>query len=297
MGEERLRRAAEEFYSEYAHGMLPKGLLGTPAECLAKPIARVFGIEVEVVDLSVPFWEGAPTWPYAAENPQITRVRSHARDRVLAHRICTTMHMATHIDAPIHVEEGFPSIDQIPLERFIGEGVVVSIPKKEWEVITPEDLENAKPEIQENDIVVINSGWHKYYGDNTKYFCYSPGLYKEAAEWFVKKRVKGVAVDQQAIDHPLGTRLVQPKGAQPLLPWLIEEYKKRTGRDVYEDFPYWEPAHRILYTHGIFGIERAGGDIDKVTGKRCVIVAFPIKWIGGDASLVRLVALVKKGEI
>ena len=65
----------------------------------------------------------------------------------------------------------------------------------------------------------------------------------------------------------------------------MEEYKKKTGRDVSKDFPYWEPTHRILYTHGIFGCENVRSDIDKVMGKRCLIIGFPLKWIGGDGSM------------
>jgi len=277
---------------KYLHGFLNKNLLGKPEDAFKKPGVRIFGKEFEVVDLTQPFSEKTPTWPYGAENAQITRLRSHAKDRVLTQRICHSMHMATHIDAPLHVEEGYPSIDEMPLERYIGEGVVVSTPKKEWELITPEDLEKAEPPIEEGDIVIINSGWHRFFGDHVKYFCYAPGLYKEAAEWFVKKKVKGIGVDQPAMDHPLGTRLVH--GYPPLAPWLVSAYKKKTGRAVYEDFPYWQPCHRILYTHGIFGIENIGGDIDKVNGRRCVIVAFPLKWVGGDASMVRVVALMEK---
>jgi len=285
----------DELFEKYLHGFLDKELLGKPEDALKKPSAKIFGKEIEVVDLTQPFSGTAPAWPYGSGNPALTRLRSHARDRVVAYQICHIMHVATHTDAPLHVEEGYPSIDQIPLERYIGDGVVVSIPKKAWEVITPEDLEKVDPPIEEGDIVIINSGWHRYFGDSVRYFCYAPGLYKEAAEWFVKKKVKGVGVDQPAMDHPLGTRLVQTGGGYaPLEPWLIELYKKKTGRDVYEDFPYWEPCHRILYTHGIFGIENLGGDIDKVTGKRCVIAAFPLKWIGGDGSMVRVVAIVEK---
>ncbi len=286
---------SDDILERYLHGFLDKSVLGSPEEALRKPIVKIFGKAAEVYDLTQPFSATTPTWPYAAENAEVLRMRSHARDRVLAQKISHSMHMATHIDAPIHVEEGYPSIDQMPLERYIGDGVVVSIPKKEWEVITPEDLEKAEPSIEEGDIVIINSGWHHYYGDSARYFCFAPGLYKEAAEWFVKKKVKGVGVDQQAMDHPLGTRLVQTAGGYPpLAPWLIELYKKKTGRDVYQDFPYWEPCHRILYTHGIFGIENVGGELDKVTGKRCVIAAFPLKWVGGDGSMVRVVAIVEK---
>ena len=42
--------------------------------------------------------------------------------------------------------------------------------KKKWEVITADDLENASPQIREGDIVIVNTGWHKYYGDNQHYF-------------------------------------------------------------------------------------------------------------------------------
>jgi len=42
----------------------------------------------------------------------------------------------------------------------------VDIPKKKWEVITPEDLENARPKIEKGDIVIIHSGWHEKYSDS-----------------------------------------------------------------------------------------------------------------------------------
>ena len=35
--------------------------------------------------------------------------------------------------------------------------------KGKWDIITAEDLENAKPEIKKGDFVVINTGWHKYF--------------------------------------------------------------------------------------------------------------------------------------
>ncbi|MCP3429929.1 cyclase family protein, partial [Opacimonas viscosa] len=84
------------------------------------------------------------------------------------------MHSGTHIDAPAHVVEGTPFMDQMPLPRFFGTGVVVSIPKQKWEVITAEDLENATPKIKEGDIVIINTGWHHTYADSSEYYHYGP---------------------------------------------------------------------------------------------------------------------------
>ncbi len=255
--------------------------------------------KVKLVDLSQPFGHGSPLWPYFDE-VKIERMHYHAANGVLTQWLHTPMHCSTHADSPIHVLpanklEGPMYTSELPLEKYYGTGVVVSIPKEKWGVITPEDLENARPKIEKDDIVLINSGWHHQFGDNTDYFCYSAGLYKEAGEWFVEKGVKAVGVDQQALDHPLATA-IGPHGPGPLRPDVCEEYKATTGRDVIEDFPLWEPCHKILLGNGIMGWENIGGDLDQVTGMRVTIAGFPIRWEGGDGSMVRLVAIVDEGD-
>jgi kynurenine formamidase len=248
--------------------------------------------KTKLYDLSQPFGHNVPLWPYF-EDVKIERVHYHAKSGVLSQKITTVMHCSTHADSPAHVIEGMQFTDEIPLEKYYGTGVVVSIPKGKWEVITPKDLEKARPKIEKDDIVIINTGWHKYWGDSTQYFCYSPGLYKEAGEWFAAKGVKAVGVDQQALDHPLATA-IGPHGPGPLRPDVCAEYKRQTGRDVIKDFPHWEPCHRLLLGNGIMGWENVGGDIDMVTGKRVTIAGFPIRWVKGDGSIVRLVAIVDK---
>ena len=42
------------------------------------------------------------------------------------------------------------------------------------------------------------------------------------------------------------------------------------------------------------GWEKIVGDIDDVNGKRVTIAGLPIKWKGGDGSMVRLVAMVNE---
>lgn len=241
-------------------------------------------------DLSQVFGHNAPLWPYFPD-VKIERFHYHAKSGVLSQQITTFMHCTTHSDAPAHVIEGLRFIDEVPLSSYFGTGVVVSIPKQKWEVITAEDLENARPEIQPGDFVIINTGWHRYYGDNREYFVYSPGLYKEAGEWLKERGVKAVGVDNQALDHPLGTAIgPQPNG--PLIPGVLEEYKQHTGRDAADDFPFWEPCHRELLGNGIVGFENVGGQIDEVTGKRCTFAAFPWRWEKGDGCIVRLVAIL-----
>ena len=191
----------------------------------------------------------------------------------------------------IHVTENGLTLHDYPAWRFFGTGVAVSIPKSKWGVITPEDLENATPRIERGDILMINTSTHHLLGDNDEYYAYSPGLYKEAAEWIVKRGVKMVGIDVQALDHPLGTKLID-HGTGPSHPHLIDEYRKETGRDVMADFPHWEPTHKIMLGAGIPGIENVGGDLDKVTGKRCTFMAYPWRWKEGGGCIVRVVAVI-----
>jgi kynurenine formamidase len=245
---------------------------------------------LQFFDLSNPWGHNAPLWPYFPD-VKIERFHYHAKSGVLSQQITTFMHCTTHTDAPAHVVEGTRFIDEVPLSSYFGTGVVVSIPKEKWEVITAEDLENARPEIQPGDIVIVNTGWHRYWGDNRDYFVYSPGTYKEAGIWLKERGVKGFGIDCQALDHPLGTAIgPQPNG--PIIPGVLEEYKAHTGREASDDFPEWEPCHRELLGNGIVGFENVGGRIDDVTGKRVTFAAFPWRWVEGDGCIVRLVAIL-----
>jgi kynurenine formamidase len=241
-------------------------------------------------NLSARWGHGMPEWP-SAPGINVLTLQYHANHGVYVTEFEGIMHRGTHMDAPIHVAENTPTITGYPLWRFFGTGVAVSIPKGKWGVVTPDDLENAEPKIRRNDIVMINTGSHRNYGDNPDYFAYSPGLYKEAAEWLVERQVKLVGIDVQALDHPLGTFL-GPHGPGPAQPHLNDEYKAATGRDIIDDFPYWEPAHKLMMTNGIPGIENIGGDIDAVTGKRCTFFAFPWRWPDGEGCALRVVAVL-----
>ena len=89
------------------------------------------------------------------------------------------------------------------------------------------------------------------------------------------------------MDSPLAHRPLDK-----VAPWLYEEYREETGKDANEEFPIYEPCHLALAKAGIPGVEIAGGRIDEVTGIRCTLACFPIRYQMGEASLVRLVAIV-----
>jgi kynurenine formamidase len=245
-----------------------------------------------LVDLSQPFSHTSPLWPYCPDI-SISRMHYHARNGVFTQWISAPMHVGTHADAPVHVIANELYTHECPLDWYYGTGVIVDIPNKgRFGNITAEDLENATPKIEKGDIVIIHTHMHAQYSDDQAYFGYSPGLVRSAGEWLVAKGVKAVGVDQQALDHPLSTAIGPHGPGGPLLPEVNEAYERETGRRVIDDYPEWEPVHRLLLGNHIMGFENVGGDIDEVLGVRCTIAGFPIRWVKGDGSMVRLVAIL-----
>jgi kynurenine formamidase len=162
---------------------------------------------LEFYDLSHRWGYQIPNWPYF-EDVKIERLHYMAKSGVLTQRFTTTMHSSTHIDAPAHVVQGTPFINEVPLPHFFGSGLVVSVPKKKWEQITGDDLEKACGRaIRPNDVLIINTGYHKFYEDRDEYYAYAPGLVPSAADWMVERKIKVVGHDTQANDHPLATAI------------------------------------------------------------------------------------------
>ena len=50
-------------------------------------------------------------------------------------------HAGTHVDAPIHIVPNGKSIDELPLDAFVGTGAVISVKKNGGEEVTAKDLE------------------------------------------------------------------------------------------------------------------------------------------------------------
>lgn len=244
---------------------------------------------LEFFELSHEWGHGVPMQP-GYDDVKMYRASQHAKNGVMAHRFKMVMHTGTHLNAPRHLVAKAEGVGQIALERLFGSGVILSIPKGKWELITVADLEAASPAIESEDIVVISTGWHHHYSDSQEYYGHAPGLSKAAAEWLVAKQIKLLAMDTPQIDHPLATSL-GPHRNGPQIKRLPKDYESEIGHPALQDFPEWNAAHRALLAAGVPTIENAGGDLDEVTGQRCTLQAYPWHWPEGDACPIRFVAM------
>lgn len=244
---------------------------------------------LQFVELSHIWKADAPSYP-GEPDVQMSRAVKHAQHGVLAWKIKTTMHTGTHMIAPIHIAQKGDDLSAIDPARFLGNGIILDLRSKgSYDQITEEDIKNAGT-IKDHDIVVINTGWHNKYSDSLEYYGEAPGLTKGAAEYLLRKNPKFVAIDTPFLDCPLATSMSSHRGG-PCMKRLVKAYEETTGRNALEDFPDWNPAHRVLAYAGVPVLLQAGGDIDEVTGKRATLAATPWKIFKGDACIVRFVAM------
>lgn len=244
---------------------------------------------LEFFELSHPWRHNQPVLPGFDELVMFRSV-NHAKHGVMSQKFKTVFHTSTHVNAPIHLIQGGKGIGEIDMDRFWGSGLVLSLPKGQWELVTAQDLEKLNPVIKPGDIVLINTGWHHKYADSQEYFGHSPGLCKSAAQWLANKQVKLVGMDTPQVDHPLATSL-GPHRNGPNMKRLAPEYKEATGREALDDFPDWNPAHKYLLAQDIPTIENVGGDLDELSGRRVTFHASPWRWLEGDACVIRLMAI------
>jgi kynurenine formamidase len=292
------------------------------------------------VDLSHPFSAEIPRWPYF-DKPVIDNAHTMAKGGVLTQKITCTMHTGTHADAPRHVmERDFDGkraryTHEMPVDAYTGDAVCLPIEIERWGLILPKHLEAAckkvgiKPGELKGMVVCLDTGMHRKFDDTKEYYHYSCGTGVEAGRWFVEHKVKCVAMDSQALDHPLHTamgnngmtrmNLIGSSGKT-----ICEEYAEQFGEKAYAEFDKfayikmygkeaydkkfgdleaigcwgtWEPCHKLMLGHGIVGVENLGGDLDKISGKSFRFFCFPIRWYMGDGSMVRCAAEIDEDDL
>jgi arylformamidase len=79
---------------------------------------------VELFDLTLPLDPGLPLEP---GDPPFSLVRacSHDQQGYEVTQVCLGSHTGTHVDAPRHFFPGGRTLDQFPLERLVGPGVLL----------------------------------------------------------------------------------------------------------------------------------------------------------------------------
>lgn len=199
------------------------GLVVVVVACGLTGAAAALAEGRRVVDLSYAYDESTIFWPTEKgfELEVGAAGRTAAGYWYAANRFRTPEHGGTHLDAPIHFGEGKRSVDEIPLDRLIGPGVVIDVREacavdRDHRVDVRElvDWESAHGRIPDGAIVILRTGFEAFWPDRTRYLGTDergpaavaklsfPGLHPHAARWLVEQRaIRAVGLDTASIDH------------------------------------------------------------------------------------------------
>lgn len=209
---------------------------------------------MKLIDLSHTIVPDMPQWPEDDQALSIHRQSHHGPDSHMSSSLQFGCHVGTHIDAPLHFLAGEPGVDRLPLDRFLGQGVVIKAGDGEFagplemEVCRGVDLEGV-------DFVLFDTGWDRHWGTERYYQEWSY-LSEDLARFLAGAGLKGVGLDTPSLD-PFGGQI----------------------------------AHDICAPAGMINLENLT-NLSSLPREGFMLVAFPLKLEATEASPVRAVALV-----
>src|SRR5438445_2260069 len=216
---------------------------------------------MEMVDLSRVIYDGMPKIPVLPDVCVQRLFRLDEGHPLNVTELSLPCHAGTHVDAPIHIVPNGKSIEELPLDAFVGMGAVIGVKKRGGEEVTARELESSGVAVNRGDILMLYTGWDEKF-DSPDYNLH-PYLSVDAAEWKVKKGIKMFGIDCITVDLPT-----------PLRPKVF-------------DFP----VHLTLLGNDVLIVENVAY-VGSIVGKRTRIMAFPLRVKGSDAGHARIVAEV-----
>jgi kynurenine formamidase len=235
-----------------------------------------------IVDLSHPYDAQTIFWPtesgFVLEKEHDGQTEKGYYYR--SNRFSSPEHGGTHIDAPAHFAKNGVTVDAIPLEQLVGRAVMVDVSRKcladrDYRIAIDDfrDWEKAHHEIPSQTIVLLRTGFARYWPDRKRYLgtdergaaavaeLHFPGLDPAAAAWLVSERkIKAVGLDTASID-----------------------YGQSTGFE----------AHVELMTHGVPAMENLA-NLDRLPPTGITVVALPMKIAGGSGGPLRAIAIIEQ---
>lgn len=209
---------------------------------------------MKIYDLSPEISEDMVVYMNKAEKkPRIRKTRS-LKEGANESRIEMDSHTGSHVDAPRHVLGDGKTIDSVPLDKFMGECIMLDLTSKKGSIDSSCLLTSMKHtgELKGKIILLKTKPSHPKEFDFD--FTY---LEKSGAEFLASMKIKAVGIDSPGIE------------------------RNQPGHET----------HRILLERGILIFE--GLDMSGIKSGEYFFYGFPLKIRKGDASPVRAVLVEK----
>ena len=231
-----------------------------------------------IIDLTYPFNTDTIYWP-TEKGFNLKKVfygMTPAGYFYSAFKFCAPEHGGTHVDAPRHFSKNGITVDKIPPSQLVGNAVVIHVEEQVKNqrdyAIKQEDIQRFEKKyrpLNEQDIVLFYTGWGQYWNNKKQYLgsdklgdtkdLHFPGISKQAAEYLVWRKVKGVGIDTASMDP---------------------------GNDSHD---FW--AHRIILGANLYGVENIA-HLDLLPSFGAKLIVAPMKIAGGSGGPSRLFAFL-----
>ncbi|GAB4264851.1 MAG: hypothetical protein Kow0080_04370 [Candidatus Promineifilaceae bacterium] len=215
----------------------------------------------------------------------------------------------THLVGPRAFHSGARAIADIPLTDLCGEGVVVDISDavSDYSLYTPEMIMD-RVTVKEGDILIINTGYHKYGWDQPDipnpnaqggienkefgYYLRHPGPSPDFFQWALDMKLKLIGVDCGSAEHPMNTNLryMHVREFEKAEAKLLETHGK-TWDELFPPEQYHELTHITMPKAGLLLAESLGGQINELSNQRAWIMIQPIPYMEVESAWARAVAL------
>ncbi|MFQ6110485.1 MAG: cyclase family protein [Nitrospinota bacterium] len=218
---------------------------------------------MKIIDLSLPIFDKVPIPPGVPR-----QVRHTTAFKGPGHWQATWLelsaHTGTHVDSPLHVKAGAPMIGDIPLEKVIGEAVVLDVTHRGEAnaQVTAEDFKKYEGQVKEGDIVIVRTDWGRKVFPRPEYYSESPYLTVEGARWLVDQKPRCICFD------------------------FFQEYNARLKEFTPDQFE----VHNIMLGADIILVEGLT-NLDKLSGQRVQFYAVPVKIGDSEAAPGRAFAI------
>lgn len=261
----------------------------TAATLLADVASALVSGSIEVVDLTAPL---GPSTPLIKLPPEIGKNTPQIEMHSISHYdkdgpfwswnwLKIGEHSGTHFDAPIHWITGKDykdgSTDTIPPKNFVAPALVIDrsaeVAKNPDYLLTVDEIKKWEAEhgaIAVGHWVLFRTDWHKRNENETEFLNadeqgpHSPGPTAEAIDYLLSKGIIGWG------SETVGTDAGSAGGMNP---------------------PF--PAHNLMHKANRYGLASLC-NLDRLPAKGAILVAAPLKIVGGTGSPLRVLALVPK---
>lgn len=212
---------------------------------------------MEVIDLTMMIDEQTPVF-LGDPKQEIKQTSTIEKNGWNEKRISFNSHFSTHIDAPFHMLKEGKKLTDYPIDRFIGDGVVIDARNNSEMNVNNVKQDGIKPsldDVKQEDIVFVYTGHTKKAGSK-EFFENNPTISKSLAQKLIDKKVKIIGLDSFSPDNA---------------PFEI---------------------HKLFFKHDILIVENLV-NLDKLAGKRFKCYILPLKIKDADGAPCRVIGIIE----